>query len=640
STLSSFVNDSKKLSINSVITSVADVLDVPFDEQTYLIRKLETLANSIVSGTITAPVVNNESTVVEVADAVETIINEFLEEENVVVKAAFDEIEVLYVDSKLVDVAQTTLELNVDKVIASVANVVGAVPSIDEMTRYTTVEEAKALAQYLVEGELQSITFNKEATIGKTVELAGDIVLNYLAYYEIKVIVEEVAKLTSDVRFTNVAEDAKAIEVSAIAESVKEILVEVAKVNNAIVNTALEEVSELYEGVSVASIVEASKELYVREVIVSVANVVEAGTNDEADLIVADVEALLVALLNGTVSDLEIVDLSIPRLVDKVEEVVENFTKDNAIVKAVFEEVRTLYEESTITSIAKDSESLSINGVISSVANVLEAAKVAPEVVQAIASLANEVVTGPIVAPKFDETVGTTELVRKVEGLINTIIPEENSIISTVCNEVEKLYKTSKLVDIATETMSLDVDEVVRSMKAVIASVEGMPEAVSVTSEKVLTLVSDVLDEAVGALKVAEDATLGGVIEQVASIVYDYVNESEAIVEAIAEIVELTEEVQLVEIVNDLLALDIDKTLEAVNGLIDAIVGKDVEVLNTIFNIAHEGLNGALGKLEVNGEALWNAVPEERKPYIIATGAVAAVVLYFVANDVLVEIVA
>ena len=119
---SSFVKDSflscfAFLRASDLLTSVADVLVVAVEEDE-LVRAIEGLLEALVAGTITAPKFDAEVKVVEVTNAVEAIINSFIEE-NELLTTIFDQVEVLYEDSKLVDIAETTKKLDVDAVIES-----------------------------------------------------------------------------------------------------------------------------------------------------------------------------------------------------------------------------------------------------------------------------------------------------------------------------------------------------------------------------------------------------------------------------------------------------------------------------------------------------------------------------------------
>ena len=138
-------------------------------------------------------------------------------------------------------------------------------------------------------------------------------------------------------------------------------------------------------------------------------------------------------------------------------------------------------------------------------------------------------------------------------------------------------------------------------------------------------------------LEFPSEAKVGDILSQANAIVYRYA-QNETLKTVLGTVADLMAEVQFVEFVGDALALDINETLTAAQTIVETLVG-EVQIITDIFNVAQAGLSGTLRAIKVDGEAMWAAVPEAYKPYIIAAGVVTGVVLYFVANDVLVDIV-
>ncbi|MBR3863708.1 MAG: hypothetical protein IKJ19_01155 [Clostridia bacterium] len=241
--------------------------------------------------------------------------------------------------------------------------------------------------------------------------------------------------------------------------------------------------------------------------------------------------------------------------------------------------------------------------------------------------------------PKFNEELTVVTLATAIESIINEYLGEK-AVVTAIFDQVEVLYEQSKLLDIAETTMNLYDNQVIASVKAIVASAESIPEKAQATIEKSLSLVDYLLEGKLSAINLATDATLGGIIESVESIVFDYAEESEKVADTFDKLISLTSEVQVVEFVADLLALDSDESLDVAQAIVETITNKEIELVTTLFNIAHAGLSGKWSEVKVDGEAMWNAIPDEFKPYVIMTVAVTGGILYVVANDLLVEIVA
>ncbi|MBO5713708.1 MAG: hypothetical protein J6R88_05900, partial [Clostridia bacterium] len=518
--INSFVSDSKELSINAVITSVANILVVPFDAYKTLVRDIEALANSLVTGPVIAPEFNDAVKVVEVSSELEEILTNFVTGK--VVETIFDEIEVLYTDSKLVDIASTSEKLSVNQVITSVANiVVEATPSdADDFVVIT-----KDIANLLVTGMVIAPKFNDAV---KLVELT-----------------------------------------SVVERLINEFLPEE---GNAVVTTIFDEIEVLYTDSKLVDISATTMELEFDAVVGSVANIaVEAISDNKADEIVRDVESLVTTVFGGKLEEIGYHNREkVTVAAHALHEVVDNFANGNEVVDAIFAQIDGLYVDSTLASFVGDSKELSINEVITSVANVLVVVlKDYESMICDVAELANLLVTGMVIAPKFNDTVKVVEVTSELEGIVTNFVT--GKVVETIFDEIEVLYTDSKLVDIVSTSENLSVNQVITSVANVLVVAEVEPDLV----RDIEALLNVVVGGELNNLGL-NNATIVSISNAVYAIVDNFAKGNAIVAAVFAQIDGLYVDSTLASFVSDSKELSINAVITSVANVL-VVVLKDYE---------------------------------------------------------------
>ncbi|MBR3863707.1 MAG: hypothetical protein IKJ19_01150, partial [Clostridia bacterium] len=126
----------------------------------------------------------------------------------------------------------------------------------------------------------------------------------------------------------------------------------------------------------------------------------------------------------------------------------------NAVVEAIFDEINVLYVDSTIASFAGDSKDLSINLLITSVANVLVEAittEKADTIVSDVATLANLIVGGTLTSVGYHGKTTVVKVSEATEKLLGDIV-ELNNVGKAVFIEINELYAGSTLETFVKDT--------------------------------------------------------------------------------------------------------------------------------------------------------------------------------------------
>ena len=176
----------------------------------------------------------------------------------------------------------------------------------------------------------------------------------------------------------------------------------------------------------------------------------EAIASEYVDSIVKASAEVINNVVGGRLNGLGYRDMKpIVELATAVEGLVASIIKDenNEVVEVIFNELRTLYAKATIASFASASANLSINAVITSVANVVVV--VVPgeeldEIIQVVAELINVLVHGTVSNPIFNDAQSITSLANAIKALLDGFVSGE--IVDAVFVELNELYADRKSV--------------------------------------------------------------------------------------------------------------------------------------------------------------------------------------------------
>jgi hypothetical protein len=275
---------------------------------------------------------------------------------------------------------------------------------------------------------------------------------------------------------------------------------------------------------------------------------------------------------------------------------------------------------------------LEIDDVVNAVASVVVVFSTENEcLINDIAKLVNDVLGGELSAVGYHANARVTDILGDVEELLSHFV--ESDVVDAVFTELNKLYADATMNSFVDSTLAIAMDDAINAVESVL--VVAMAEQATKVSH-VADLAEYLLDGEVSAIVIDGSATVGSTITLVKAIALDYV-ESEELAVVLDELSTLLAEVTIANIGEEILALDIDDVITTVNNITDVFFVNDV--VNTIYEIAHAGLYGTLGAIGFDAMAAWEVTPAVAQNVIIATLAVAGTVMYFVANDTLVELV-
>ena len=354
------------------------------------------------------------------------------------------------------------------------------------------------------------------------------------------------------------------------------------------------------------------------------------------DSLLVEIEVLLKDTFGGTLGAFEFDKTTyVTDLVHDVHEIANDFYGANATVDEVFITIEKLFNGITFGDFANGTSALRVDSIVGAVATIAEI--LLPEqadLINAIEVLVKDVIGGTVDNFGYHPTLGIDKLLTDVKAIVDILLAEPNAVLNAVFEELINLYTGSSISNFVTATTSLNVKDVINSVAKVITV--AMPENGELIGavQKLLTsvLAGTVSSPAINDALLVNDI-IGGVQDIINSVTDPDYYEVNVITE---ELKELFAGVAVATFATDAGNIDVDELIDSVNTITDLF--GDNEALNNIYNYAHMALYGPLNNLGVNAEGIWAEVPENVKPLIIGVAAGAAIVMYFVANDTLVEL--
>ena len=162
----------------------ADVVSVITGEED-IVNDVAKLLTDLVGGELAHVGYHSSAAVSETIANVEAIVDNFVD--NNVVDEAFAQLIALYEGVAIENIAEGTLAIAMDNLIASVAEVV----KVAAVGNEHNVEHVAALVDYFVGGTIGEVALEDDLTIDATLELVKVIVLDYAAFVEVVVVFDE-----------------------------------------------------------------------------------------------------------------------------------------------------------------------------------------------------------------------------------------------------------------------------------------------------------------------------------------------------------------------------------------------------------------------------------------------------------------
>ncbi len=404
------------------------------------------LLRLIADGTVKSPAVDKNVTVDETVEKVQAVTDEF-KAKHAVLTAVYEELKALYNDAKLVKIKDSTLALELDNIINTVANIVKSTKAIGN----EKIDAIAELAKELANGTVKSPKFNGDALVSTVATDVNDIVKSFKPA-------------------TKVGE---------------------------ITDAALTGLGELYDVVSLKDFAGETLNRELDGVIAYVEKVTLAITEDKTDTIVTDVAAIMALIADGTLKAPAVdKEVTVDAVVSGVQTLTDDFKVKYDVLTAVYEELKALYNDAKLVKIKDATLALELDNVLGSVANIFKATKLTSgEKIDAIADLVKLLVTGTIKAPKFDMEASIVELTNAVDVIYSLFVEGKVQLLDDVVNEIftqiNVLYSGETTFNrFVADSKKLDIDDTIESVRKVFAYID----AISKITDRIAKLASVTFD--------------------------------------------------------------------------------------------------------------------------------------------------
>ena len=565
--LGNFVNASKQLDINGIVTTAKNVVAAVSSNSEEKAAQVEKLINDMFSGEIGEFGFNQNTKVATIIDDIKSLIGS----RNETVNAAFANVEELYKDVLFGSFVKETLELNVDDVIDCAAGITGTVKEIGKERS----DNIGALLKELVEGKVNKPIFNDLAAVN---DLAA-----------------ELDAIVGTFNFNG----------------------------KNIVSVAITGFGTLYENVTIHDFVKASKELTVAAVVNYAEKVaVEIlKDNDKGKDITEKVAAVLRTAIAGTIVKPELNKESQTSDVFTCVKALTDIFYQNNVTDTVYAELKNLYKDKIIYNIVEDSKNLNVDSVIISFTNIVVSTKVIEkEQAEAIMVLAIELFDQTLATVIFNDEALVNIVAQEVVDIVNAFKLAEipTAIINEIVNGIGDLYNGVALRRFVEETKNLEVDAIVDYVEEVTLVILGERESKQSARKGRITpksdagkkvslfasLLRDVFDGKISAPALDDKTMFDDVIADVQAITDSFNLKHDVLTTAYAELKKLYADKQLVKLVAYTLDLEFDRVIDSVGTVVKSVKGIKAEQVDAIATLAKDIVDGKIGSPNVDNDVM------------------------------------
>ena len=555
-TIKTVGSEVKEIELDAVIYSAGEIFKVSKLRTAKTVDTYVDFVQYIVTGKVVKPQFDGDAQIAEIANKVKAVINRFdFNSPKGIILCTLDQIGVLLPTATIRTVKDDVLNIELDALLEATGNVVKYPVFIkDEL-----VETIVVLAQELADGTIRSPKFN------------------YAAYVE------------------TVADEVNAI-------------IDTFEVNNTavkVVKAIIGGLGDLYTGVQLKDFVTETMNRsldgiidYLEEVIVTAfggetstqsRRLAKAAKNNSSVIAKVNVICDLLRLIaDGTVKSPAVdKNVTVDETVEKVQAVTDEFKAKHAVLTAVYEELKALYDGAKLVKIKDATLALELDNIINSVANIVKSTKaIGNEKIDAIAELAKELANGTVKSPKFNGDALVSTVATDVNDIVKSFKPatKVGEITDAALTGLGELYDGVSLKDFAGETMNRKLDNVIAYVEKV---------TLAITEDKTDTIVTDVAaimaliaDGTLKAPAVDKEVTVDAVVSGVQTLTDDLKVKHDILTAVYEELKALYNGAKLVKIADATLALELDNVIGSLAAIVKSTKVTGEDKINVIADLA------------------------------------------------------
>ncbi len=555
-TIRTVKDDVKEVEIDAVIGSAGEIFKVSKLLKDLTVDTITDLAQYIVTGKVVKPQFDGDAQIAEIANKVKAVINRFdFNSPKGIILCTLDEIGVLLPTATIRTVKDDVLNIELDALLEATGNVVKYPVFIkDEL-----VETIVVLAQELADGTIRSPKFNSAAYVETVADEVNAIIdtfeVNNTAVKVVKAIIGGLGDLYTGVQLKDFVTETMNRSLDGIIDYLEEVIV-----------TALG-----------------------GETSTQSRRLAKAAKNNSSVIAKVNVICDLLRLIaDGTVKSPAVdKNVTVDETVEKVQTVTDEFKAKHAVLTAVYEELKALYDGAKLVKIKDATLALELDNIINSVANIVKSTKVTGEdKIDAIAELAKELANGTVKSPKFNGDALVSTVATDVNDIVKSFKPatKVGEITDAALTGLGELYDGVSLKDFAGETLNRELD-------GVIAYVEKV--TLAITDDKTDTIVTDVAAImaliAAGTLKapaVDKEVTVDAVVSGVQTLTDDLKVKHDILTAVYEELKALYNGAKLVKIADATLAIELDNVIGSLAAIVKSTKVTGEDKINAIADLA------------------------------------------------------
>ena len=555
-TIRTVKDDVKEIEIDAVIGSAGEIFKVSKLLKDLTVDTITDLAQYIVTGKVVKPQFDGDAQIAEIASKIKAVINRFdFNSPKGIILCTLDQIGVLLPTATIRTVKDDVLNIELDALLEATGNVVKYPVFIkDEL-----VETIVVLAQELADGTIRSPKFNSAAYVETVADEVNAIIdtfeVNNTAVKVVKAIIGGLGDLYTGVQLKDFVTETMNRSLDGIIDYLEEVIV-----------TALG-----------------------GETSTQSRRLAKAAKNNSSVIAKVNVICDLLRLIaDGTVKSPAVdKNVTVDETVEKVQAVTDEFKAKHAVLTAVYEELKALYNDAKLVKIKDATLALELDNIINSVANIVKSTKaIGNEKIDAIAELAKELANGTVKSPKFNGDALVSTVATDVNDIVKSFKPatKVGEITDAALVGLGELYDGVSLKDFAGETLN-------RKLDGVIAYVEKV--TLAITDDKTDTIVTDVAaimaliaDGTLKAPAVDKEVTVDAVVSGVQTLTDDLKVKHDILTAVYEELKALYNGAKLVKIADATLALELDNVIGSLAAIVKSTKVTGEDKINVIADLA------------------------------------------------------
>ena len=549
-------DDVKEIEIDAVIGSAGEIFKVSKLLKDLTVDTITDLAQYIVTGKVVKPQFDGDAQIAEIASKIKAVINRFdFNSPKGIILCTLDQIGVLLPTATIRTVKDDVLNIELDALLEATGNVVKYPVFIkDEL-----VETIVVLAQELADGTIRSPKFNSAAYVETVADEVNAIIdtfeANNTAVKVIKAVIGGFGELYRGVQLKDFVTETMNRSLDGIIDYLEEVIV-----------TALG-----------------------GETSTQSRRLAKAAKNNSSVIAKVNVICDLLRLIaDGTVKSPAVdKNVTVDETVEKVQAVTDEFKAKHAVLTAVYEELKALYNDAKLVKIKDATLALELDNIINSVANIVKSTKaIGNEKIDAIAELAKELANGTVKSPKFNGDALVSTVATDVNDIVKSFKPatKVGEITDAALTGLGELYDGVSLKDFAGETLNRELDGVIAYVeKVTLAITEDKTDTIVTDVAAIMALIAD------GTLKspaVDKEVTVDAVVSGVQTLTDDLKVKHVILTAVYEELKALYNGAKLVKIADATLALELDNVIGSLAAIVKSTKVTGEDKINVIADLA------------------------------------------------------